>query len=750
MKFFYFLLLALGFGSLAHAQSARLSPHTKAFIRESQTKTLPSGYIYKKRNDGKVCVSAIIQVDNANTDKVKAALQVHNTSIGTQAGTVWTVQIPLDRLQDMVKIPGISYIQLDEPVEPALTKARIATRADSVHMGYGLPQGYSGKDVLIGIIDFGFDYNHPTMYDTSGNRYRILRSWEMNTSGTPPAGYTYGHELTDTVALKAQGTDNNEQTHGAGVAGIAAGSGYGSAGGAHKGMAYESDLVLVSVRRDSLEEQWRSGGFSDFIDGVKYLTDFASSQSKPIVVNISWGSHSGPHDGTSLVNQAFDAMSGPGKIIVMSAGNEGRNNLHLSKTFSSTDTALHTFLSFTNRSVQRTWIDIWGDTAKTFCVQATLYSKGIAGNTSGKICIDDNTHDLYLIADNGLDTCFLSVYTSSAEYNLKSRITINVHNKATDSVAISVTGNDGQTHLWNEYYFYGYTHRYQSSFTSLGFPWATTGNTNTTISDMGAGKHTLLIASYNTKLNYTDLNGIPRLISPGSVGYISYYSSRGPYVDGRIKPDIGAPGLVVTSSYNSWDTAYTETGTESASMVEKFYDAKTGKNYYWGEFSGTSAAAPVASGIVALLLQVNPALDPEDVRELVYETAIKDAGTGIIPAGGSNIWGRGKINAYGAVRKLLQKMSISNYQGSRKLDCVLFPNPGTGSFQLDMQATQADRMQVNIYEINGRCVYRQDWRVQAGQNLLPVSLNGNAKGIYFVELLSETDGSAISIKTTIQ
>ena len=57
--------------------------------------------------------------------------------------------------------------------------------------------------------------------------------------------------------------------------------------------------------------------------GVAWMLDRADSLGRPAVVNISLGTLLGPHDGTSLMEQALDALSGPGRIIVTSAGNDG-------------------------------------------------------------------------------------------------------------------------------------------------------------------------------------------------------------------------------------------------------------------------------------------------------------------------------------------------------------------------------------------------------------------------------------------
>ncbi|HTN17209.1 MAG TPA: S8/S53 family peptidase, partial [Chitinophagaceae bacterium] len=468
-----------------------------------------------------------------------------------------------------------------------------------------------------------------------------------------------------------------------------------------------------------------------------------------IVVNISWGSQSGPHDGSSLVNQAFDALAGNGKIIVMSAGNDGEDKIHMAKTFTPADTVVNTFLTFSAPGYKRTWIDIWGDTAEKFCVKTSLFSKGIEGSTTNEICIDNGiTYDT-LISANGLDTCFVETITSDAEYNLKPRVTISVYNKAKDSVGLSVTGKSGSIDMWNEYYYYGYTYGFSSEFADLGIPGATGGNTATTISDMGAGEKTLLVAAFTTKTTFKNILGGTLAVSSGYVrDSIALFSSHGPYVDGRIKPDIAAPGMVVLSSMNSHNPAYTAAGSQRFYLTHKYTDAPSGKDFYYGVFSGTSAASPMAAGVVALLLQRDPTLSPERVKEILFATAIKDKYTGALPAAGNNIWGHGKINAYQAIRQLLTELSVITYTGKEKLDCVLFPNPNEGNFTLDYLAAHNDQLLVSVSDMSGRILSSQDWKVNSGQNMLPLNLSSYAKGIYFVKVEGK-EGSA-SIKTVLQ
>ncbi|MGN6476326.1 MAG: S8 family serine peptidase [Flavipsychrobacter sp.] len=739
----------------ASAQQQKLSPVTRMFLQDlqiaKQKDVLPAGYVYKKHADGNIYVSGMIKVDNPA--QAEAKITALGAQIGTKAGNIWTVQVPYEKMPQFAAITGIGYIQLDEPVQPTLDVARKTTRVDSVHAGYGLPYIFSGAEVVVGVIDFGFDYTHPTFFDTSYNQYRIKKVWEMNGTGTPPAGYSYGRELVGDAIIQAAQSDNVKQTHGTATAGMAAGSGYGSTDNRQlRGMAFNSDIVLVGVRRDSIGGQWMQSGFSDFVDGIKYIFDYAASVNRPAVVNISWGSQSGPHDGTTLMNQACDNLSGSGKIVVMSAGNEGQENIHLSKTFTATDSLISTFPLFNNYgggpSYKRTWVDVWGDAGKSFCAKVTMYKHGVIGNTTGYVCLDDMIHNDTLIGSSGNDTCFVQFITSSAEFNGKPRITVNVFDKTVDSFFVTVKATDGTIHMWDEYYYYGYDKGYQSDFQTGGEPWATAGNSTSTVSDMGAAQSVLLVGAYCTKVKFTNLQNQNADYSfYYGVNGLAGFSSRGPMIDGRIKPDITAPGVFIATSMSSYNTDYLPGGASEKFLVQKYTSAKDGRTYYFGEFSGTSASGPAASGIVALMLQANPRLTPQQVHDIIATTAIMDSYTHPLPASGDNKWGHGKINAYGAVKMALQQNSIYQFTGN-KLNCILYPNPGNGNFMLEYSGNKAEVLTVTVTNVTGGVVASFDWKVNAGNNNHALDISGVAKGVYMVKV-GGSDG-AVTIKTVVQ
>lgn len=728
--------------------TSKLSPRTKEYLLKAKTyghQPVP-GYVYKKAG-GKLYLSALIKVNNPG----QAGLDALGVKIGTKAGKIWTAQVPVENIISFTTLPGIAYIQLDEPVTPALDLARKYTHVDSVTSGINLPMPITGKNVVLGIIDAGFDFTHPTMYDTLYQNYRIKRVWlQKAPTGTPPSGFAYGNELTDSAGITTQGYDTAIISHGTHVAGIAGGSGYGGVNTNNnnqnnkrfRGMAFESDMVMVGIM--PAPNEWTGTGEADIIDGMNYIYTYAASVGKPAVVNLSWGSTLGPHDGSSLFSQACDALTGPGKIFVCAAGNNGSDTVHLQKVFTPADTVVSTFVTFSPYlNSKSTWVDMWADTAKTFCVNLKLYNGNTEGDSTGFVCIDDAVHSLYLIGSNN-DTCFVNVTTSSSEFNDKPRVFLDIYSKVPDNICLRVKSSDANVHMWEGYVappegYYGY-------LVSLGYPWAVSGNTDYTVSDIGTTKSAITVAAYTSKTSFKNITGANLGYGGELVNHIASFSSHGPTQDGRIKPDIAAPGMALASSVNSFDTSYLPAGTNYQGAVCSFTSPLNSRTYYYAMLAGTSMASPCASGIVSLMMEVAPQMHPGQVKDILAATAIKDVYTGALPPQGTTIWGHGKINAYQAVLETVQTDNVQIVKN--QLNCILFPNPNHGAFTLCYGGSADGRLLIQAYDMAGRSVYTDSWLVSGQYSTKQLNLGNLPKGNYIITV-SGALGSSV-IKTTIE
>ena len=730
----YFIILALLFplnifAQQANEKQAKCSPQTLQYIHKSQQLNgkafISNEYVYKNIS-GKLYLSAMVKVDGTSHTKAFSELGI---LIGTKAGNIITIQIPVENLSDLLSTQGIEYLQLDEPVFMTMDSARSDTRVDSVHQGINLPQAFTGKNVVVGIIDAGFDYSHPTLLDTSGTKFRLKKVWEQKTSGNPPLGYSYGNEISDSASLFNDGFDVDLFSHGTHVAGIAAGSGLGSPNNKFHGSAFESDLVFVGIKPD--QDQWTTTGMSNIIDGINYIFNYAASVGKPAVVNLSWGCSMGPHDGTSLFSQALDQLTGAGKIFVCAAGNNGGDNIHLNKKFSATDTLIRSVVSFPSIGGERkTWIDAWGETGKTYCAKITMYAISTAGNTTGFVCPDGTLHNFNVVGFDG-DTCFVSITNTASDFNGKPRIFIDLYTKSTSKVEISIKGSDGSINVWMGY-VKDYT-GYYGSFSSGAIIGCVSGNRDMTVGDMAASHSAIAAAAYASKIGFTNVDA-------GNISYSSYvaegnlapFSSHGPAADSTLKPDIASPGLVIASGINSYDSTYNTGGANRSEVVNSYTSPINGRNYSYAMMMGTSMASPMTTGIIALMLEANPALNPSLVMGILKETASTDNFTGVLPSQVSYLWGNGKINAYGAVKKTCESVNVNKYSGTESI-CTIYPNPNHGQFSIELNSERKDITNVLLYDISGKVIYQTQWNISAGMNKKSFNIK-ISNGIYFVKV----------------
>lgn len=706
---------------------AKLSANFYQYLNSSNTKRPASNIVYSKQND-QVFVSTLMKINGAFNEQELTGL---GALIGTKAGNIYTVQIPENKIAYVIKLKGIDYIQLDEPISSNMDIARKSSRVDSVQNGINLPMKYSGKNVVVGIIDAGFDFTHPTFYDTTGTRLRIKRVWEQKNAGTPPAGFSYGNELTDTAAMLAKGFEVNSFSHGTHVGGIAAGSGYGSLNNnKQRGVAYESDLVFVGIRPEKSE--WKGMGMASILDGIQYIFNYAQSVGKPAVVNLSWGCSIGPNDGSSLFSQAVNNLTGPGKIFVLSAGNNGEEKIHLQKQFTTTDTLVNTFITFpTVAGEQRNWIDIWGNSGNTFCINLTLYNGDSAAYKLTNICTDSSTLDTFLIGTDG-DTCFATITATASDYNGKPHILLDLWNKTANKLAIGIAGTNGTVNMWQ-----GFVHEYSGyygSFDKLNKSWAVDGDVEYTLGEMSCTQSAITVAAYASKISFKNLQGISQSYSGyAATNQIVPFSSHGPTANGGAKPDIAAPGMTLASSVNSFDVSYAPGGGNYAQSVAVF--SKNNKNYYYAEASGTSMSSPMVSGIVALLLQVNPALSPQAIKDIIFTTAIKDNFT--TPTPNPNRWGAGKINAYAAVKKAILTIGVDDAHPDILSNIELYPNPNSGLFQLSIDADRQTNWVVSATNLLGQTIYLAPWQIKNGANEFSIQLEQAPPGIYIVTIMGE-------------
>lgn len=704
---------ALFLNNLYLANSKSTGDLDSTFIDRYSIITLNSGYY----------VNAFLFLqENGNIENIeKEGVLIQ----GSKTAKILTALIPLNKVEEIAKNSNLKYLGISEKAHLSMDNARTATWVHWVHQGSQLSQSYFGDGVLVGIIDVGFDYTHPNFYDGSGaNNYRIKRVWEQNaTIGSPPSGYNYGRELIGQTAILNAQRDLQDESHGTHTSGIAAGAG-GGVNTAMVGVAPKAELILVSTNLST----------AGIGQGVEYILNYANSVGRTCVINLSLGGHYGPHDGTSAFDQYCNTAVGPGKILVGSAGNEGGDKIFLGKSFTNTDTLLFTFFK-NDASLLETdasgFVNIWGKANTNYWVAVNIYNSNNGAFEDWTPYLPANTSSAnnYVLQDADFfpDDCIVHITTGISPLNNKPEVLIEIdHSDQDDSyrwAMIEIIGYNTETKMWS-------FSNNSTSFTNDGLSAPVyDGSTSSTVGEIGGTGHSMIsVGAYTSKNTWTSFSGSNQnapFFAPN--GAIAPFSSKGPTADGRIKPDITAPGNVIVSSTSSFDMNYNANSSEVVSGV-----TNGTKDWWFSAMQGTSMSAPMVAGIMALWLEAYPAMSPQHAKNIMKGSAYRDSFTGSIGLSGNNTWGWGKIDAHSGLLDLLQ--STVGINEIPQLNIALFPNPASQKVMLSLAEAQYVQS-IQIFDMTGKVVFSESFNHELS-GLIEISLDKLASGSYFVHVKS--------------
>jgi hypothetical protein len=192
---------------------------------------------------------------------------------------------------------------------------------------------------------------------------------------------------------------------------------------------------------------------------------------------------------------------------------------------------------------------------------------------------------------------------------------------------------------------------------------------------------------------------------------LSGFSSQGPTLDERRKPDLTAPGGGVISSISS----YTDGGYTPVSVIE-FND----REYGFIGFSGTSMSSPMVAGIAALMLEANPDMTSQMVKDVLLETAREDQYTGNLADTGNNFWGFGKAHAFQAMKRSLELLAVEEVS-DKPIETRIFPNPTK-----DVVNFKSTMNEIWIYDLEGRMIDSQFG------TLTELNISNLASGVYIL------------------
>lgn len=627
---------------LTPASMTKLSPDLQALVAEMNPE---NAHLTEMRFSKAQTVSGPLRetlypvtIRSTDIESVKAA----GISTNSDYDGWSTARVTYEQLLELSELNSVQSIFQGDILYPMNDLAVGLSGADLVHDAYLNNVAYDGTDVIVLIIDTGIDWSHLDFRDPDDNtKSRILYIWDQTLTktgsevtpqgrdGTNFSGLNYGVEYTQahiedeidgSAASFVREADNSTSGHGTAVAGAAVGNGASLTSRKYKGLASDADIVIVKAGENSFSE-------SNVKDALTYAQKMSSTTGKPVVVNLSLGSHANAHDGTSTLDEAVNTFtsSGNGRVAVVAAGNEGNDNMHVTGTVgaSSTETVTISVPSYTASSgtsndyfLIETW---WGEyadiTAKVTAPGGLYYIRtvGLEGTrttTEGTITIINKTDSDH---SNGDLRTYIEVFDNDADSI-----------PSVGNWTIELTNNSESSQTYHAWLF-------STTFSAT----VSGGDNNYTVAAPGNASSAITVGAYSARWKWYSTAGGAGFSGTNLSDDLAYFSSLGPTRSGSQKPDICTPGRGLIST-----TATGYTPVSGKAIVTNTYHIT----------EGTSGASGTMSGAVALILDYNSSLSASSVKSLITDNADSDSYTGTTP---NSEWGYGKLNVFESMAKTI-------------------------------------------------------------------------------------------------
>lgn len=552
--------------------------------------------------------SLIINADDA--DRLANELKSNGYEAMAISENVLTATLPVAAIRKLKASDKIRYIRTPRKFRLNMDKTRAVTNASQVHSGAGLDTPFNGEGVIVGVIDQCFEYRHAAFLDENG-KSRVKQLWCGGTS-----------EPTEEIPDDWDGYEYSDG-HATHTTNIAAGS---DTGNGLYGMAPKADIYMMP---SSLEE-------NEILQGLKYLSDYSKSQGKPCVVNMSFGSQLGPHDGTTEFDQTADKILGHRFIACAAMGNEGNDYIHSMHSFTASNQMRNVVFN-----LPLYYNEIYEDS-----YEKVIYGIAVCTAADGEKHLTfrpfvlSNGQKIYPTEEQlnsfvDLDFTYEEINPFSGHHQycfmILGQRMLRTMGFRRAQFGIEITGNEGDVvHVWLE-----------PEYGTIGSP---SGVTDTSE-----------YMKYSKNFCVSEASSsIPQAIAvaavDGSTMNLASFSSLGPWLGNERKPTVAAPGISVSSAICKYVPDFDDQKSSATSVTIN------GNTYYYGAKSGTSMATPVVTGIVALWLQAYPDMSHDELLEIIRTTSQHSEYN---PDEWDECYGYGVIDAYAGLKKSLELARVS-------------------------------------------------------------------------------------------
>lgn len=650
-------------------------------------------------------------------------LSMYGCHIYAQLGDITITSIPIDQIEPLSQHPSILRIEANSPAQLTMDTVPSVINALPIYTPTSQHSAFTGKNVIIGVMDVGFDLTHPNFFNNATlDQYRIGAFWDQLSTDTIGSPFSVGRDYVGQEVVLAQkaSIDAKTQTHGTHTLGIAAGCGYTSP---YRGIAFESDICLVSnaVSSDTIyispKDYYKYTTATDAL-GFKYLFDYADKQGKPCVVSFSEGYSPYLDQEDSLYAAFIEKLIGPGHILVASAGNENST-----LTYAEKPSGIEAAGAFLYIHKKRAAYRIKSNGPFILSLYAYQHQNSTPSHTL-KILSDNTRHDtqytdtLFIDAD----TCAINIdrYHSTMSNDTIYNITITANRPINELPYIALVAEGANSHVE----IYGSSSNPLIN-RSIDSRWnaATYGHN---ILAPGCFSAPICVGSTSHRPKVINYQGTPLNWGGNNDGKRSAFSSTGPSINGLMKPEISAPGANIISSYSiHYLDAHHGEVTECVS-----FSSSNEKNYPWAMSSGTSMSTPVVAGIIALWLEANPTLTREDILGILSRTSRHPDETLNYP---NNEYGYGEIDGYRGLLDILGVSNIKNISQNQPQAVQVFIQDGRLILRFNKKPTMP--LSVYVYSLAGYLEFQGT--LSSTQETTTLSLPHLVSGIHLVQIQGE-------------
>lgn len=603
---------------------------------------------------------------------------------------------------------------------------RTETGVDRVHADYGL----TGAGAIVAVLDRGIDYEHPDFRNADGTTRLLYLFDALDNAGANdpdnPTGFgtVYTRDEINAALTSGVRLDTRDAVgHGTASMGIAAGNGLAS-GGRYAGIAPDADLIVVKLITEGapahdgepVEVASPSPGARLF-SAIDFVLDRAEAAGKPVVFLANFGSIQGPMDGSSTDARGIDERFGPGhpgRVFLTGSSDDGGVANHAGGTVAQGGTA---DIQIQKGHAGPLRMNLWYPDSDRFDVEivapsGTIYGPYTAPSNAQRASASPSGAG-FTYYHNGAAVDFFGAASARREVLIDFSGALGLYTVR----LMGATVSDGR---------FDAALNPSTIFSAPDNRFVTFAEAGYTVWDLASARGNLPVNSYVLKPTWTDVDGATRTYPGNDVGAGELWpgSGVGPTYDGRLGIAVSAPGQANI-------TPYAPRSNFARFRSNLIVDGPAP----YGVLAYVSGAAPVVTGIVALLLDADPTLDAAEVRSALEQTARADAFTGDVP---NPEWGYGKVDAYAAVTLVRTAVPVEPGAEAGGLALTTSPNPARGSASVTLTLDAPRSASVAVLDLLGREVARlHDGPMASGTHVLPFDASRLPSGVYVVRAVTE-------------